>query len=697
MTQFTNIGQAFPLEKLGSDLARNGFNYESILNGLIDWDKTTSDTVNIRLTKETEPWFEDFSIPSKKALFDLDSIEVSTIGSIDYNSFAVDYILDTVVSGGSHVFTETTFRGDLDVDIVADEVYVIDSTEFVAGDVVVLSTSDGTIPGGLNDTKKFTLRSAASNTFTFYDEDDEEVDITGTGSGTITITKVDSDPSVDETDAGDILTLRLTANDNGLSEWETFYYQLVSEWTQFTPYKFGNLVSYEDLIYKVIVDIDNSVSSPLVDTGHFELLIKAWTNGDSYLKNDLVSYDGSLYKVNAESLPLVYTAPPEAIASNSYELYATQWVSGTSYNKGTYVFYSGNPYVAKSAVNNSTTSPVDAPTIWEFAVIISIPTMPLFELSTVGRWRATVDATKFVLKNVSTTKTPSTPETNISMRSSFKTRDPDSIYQKSVEVFSTSNYAFWPDDKTALWNVFNPVPTTNDGLLISERQDYSAVMVFEHTNAAIAKTVNYVNYDGPDLDQGLCVYLPVEIPVGEQCVANPEDGFTYEFFFRIWPNTNYTQDVTRDHIVNKSHIYVYSAPTLSNVKDNECGQPIAKFSIARLTNFYVFGENIAIPDKPVCYKATFIYSVVERKWITLDYYQLPDHIFLGPIGFVDPQNPANLDLNNDVLGEINPNASTIGYETGAFPLFQDPFSNPDLTPYRVSGDTELDIYRNRII
>ena len=30
-----NIGNAFPLEKLDSDISRNNYNYQSILNGLI--------------------------------------------------------------------------------------------------------------------------------------------------------------------------------------------------------------------------------------------------------------------------------------------------------------------------------------------------------------------------------------------------------------------------------------------------------------------------------------------------------------------------------------------------------------------------------------------------------------------------------------------------------------------------------------
>ncbi len=66
MADNSNIGYAFPLEKLGSDIARNNYNYQSILNGLIEWNNTNDDTVLIRLTKDTDPWYEDYEIPSKK-------------------------------------------------------------------------------------------------------------------------------------------------------------------------------------------------------------------------------------------------------------------------------------------------------------------------------------------------------------------------------------------------------------------------------------------------------------------------------------------------------------------------------------------------------------------------------------------------------------------------------------------------------
>ena len=231
---------------------------------------------------------------------------------------------------------------------------------------------------------------------------------------------------------------------------------------------------------------------------------------------------------------------------------------------------------------------------------------------------------------------------------------------------------------------------------MNNRQAYSAVMVFDHTRQDIAKTVNFINYDGPDLDKGLCIYLPVEVNVGDGGVALPEDGFTYEFYFRIWPRASYNGSTTRDHIINKSQIYVFNALSDDGIPDDSCSSPVAKFSMGRMTNFYMFGENISIPDKPVHYRATFIYNATDKKWHTLDYYQLPDHLFVGPVGFIDPQNPSNLDINNDALGNINPNAQFIGYETAGFPMFQDPFSNSDLSPYQTTTDEDLDSFENRI-
>jgi len=704
--QNTNIGYAFPLEKLGSDLARSSFNYQSILDGLIRWDKTNEDTVTIRIAKDSSPWFEDFSIPSKKTTLDLNAVESTVTDRVEEKAFAMESLLDLTLYGGSHIFTEAIFDGDLDVDIATDEIDLIDTTNdslINTGDSVIFETDTGTLPSPLSSTEKYVIRSKVGSKITLFEEDGTTVvDLTATGSGDVFMRRlgIDSDgtlianPLIDNSDPGDITAFRITVNNAGAATWELFYYALITAWESSGQYRAGNIVRHNDLLFKVLIDHKFSTGTPSLDTAHYAPLIQEWEEFKLFLKCDLVSYDGDLYIADNE----INSSLNPSVDGTNYTLYAEGWESGEGYDSGRYVFYNSEPYVATEEVLNSTSPPDVDTSRWERAVILSVPVMGSFNQSAVIRWQLEVDVTKFVLKNTFTTN--STPETNIEINTTVRTKEPDSIYQKRVDTFPTSNYAFWPYDKTSMWNITQKIADTDSTRPVTKRQDYSATMVFEHVNPE-AKTVNFINYDGPDLDQGLCVYLPVEVNVAgvgpSVCIATPEDGYTYDFYFRIWPNVNLTDDVTRDHIINKSQIYVYSAPSLDDVKNNTCGDPIAKFSMARTTNFYVFGENIAIPDKPVCYRATFIYSRVESKWITLDYYQLPDHVFVGPVGFIDPQNPANQDINNEVIGNINPNAQNIGYETGAFPLYQDPFSKPDLSPFKVSSLDELENFKNRII
>jgi hypothetical protein len=83
-----------------------------------------------------------------------------------------------------------------------------------------------------------------------------------------------------------------------------------------------------------------------------------------------------------------------------------------------------------------------------------------------------------------------------------------------------------------------------------------------------------------------------------------------------------------------------------------------------------------VPNRPVLVKAKFVYSAEDMAWKTYDYYQLPDHVFLSPNGFVDPSTPSD---------------DTYGVETAGFPLVQDPFSSVDLSSVLVD-----DSFRNRI-
>lgn len=224
--------------------------------------------------------------------------------------------------------------------------------------------------------------------------------------------------------------------------------------------------------------------------------------------------------------------------------------------------------------------------------------------------------------------------------------------KKGLAICNTCNYAQWPDDTSKVWNASR---TDNVN---------SAAMVFHHADAS-TKNTYIINYDGPDIDGGLKVYLPVVDKYYDGSVTEdvrPVDGATMEFMFRIWPNAALNGHETPDLTINKAHIYVLSAPVSDDLSN---AQVIAKFSMARLTNFYVWSENIAVPNRPVFYKARFVYSASAGSWKTWDYYQVPDHVFLSPKGFVDPSVREG-DGGYD------------GVETAGFPLMQDPFGGLDM-------------------
>ena len=599
MAKQTNIGQAFPLESLGSDIARNSFNYQSILGGLIEWDKTNDEQVIIRLAKDSDPYYEDFIIPSKKSVFDLNSFSSQAQGLVSEYHFAIDSALDVAYYGGTQ-----------------------------------------------------------------------------------------TDPN----DSGDIVTVRVTVTSNGGVPWHLYYSPMAPEWTSGGSYRMGNYVKQGHAWYKVLNDITSSVTAPSADPINFSRFDMEWVENASYAIGDIVKRNGSLYIAEQA----ISTSATDPSGDSHFGVYAQEWVSGQEYKKGSIVAYSSGAltltYIAKYDVS-STDTPMDDTENWTAKLLLKNPYSGDITSSTIVRWTADVDIDYLILRNASTIM-DSTEDVDLMLRTSIKTKEPESIYQRSVSVLPSSNYVRWPTDKSSIWSDGDIISPTNSSLNIRQRQPYSSVMVFNHIDSENAKTINFINYDGPDLDQGLCIYLPVESDVGSGGLAHPEDGFTFEFYIRIWPNVNYTDAVTRDHIVNKAQVYVYNAPNVDAVDSESCSDPIAKFSMARMTNYYTFGENISIPDKPVIYRATFVYSHSQNQWMTLDYYQLPDHVFMGPVGFVDPANPGNLDVNADMLGGINPNAAFIGYETGAFPTFSDVFSNPDLSPYRPDS---MDEFINRTI
>lgn len=102
MTTEPNIGQAFPLEKLASDIARSEYNYQAILNGLILWDKSTADEITIRLTKDTTPFFQEYTIKTRTFLASLNTPKIE-INNHGLGSPLREKYLDIILFGGSYV------------------------------------------------------------------------------------------------------------------------------------------------------------------------------------------------------------------------------------------------------------------------------------------------------------------------------------------------------------------------------------------------------------------------------------------------------------------------------------------------------------------------------------------------------------------------------------------------------------------
>lgn len=684
----SNVKNAFPLENLAGDIARNNFNYQSVLSGLIEWNTSKADTVTIRLSKDTNPYFEDYTIPTKKAMEISSKRNESSVSGMVYSgNFSMESIIEKSVYGGTFEYDTATFNPSTDIE--SNEILINATSSYWLGCAIKFVGDD--LPQEISASSLYYVVAFQENSIQISSTPSgSPMTITPTTtSSTATIVKYSTNPVRNQSDRGDVIVVKPTISSNGTTKWRLHYAPVIYDWESGSDYRFGNIVRHEDVFYHVIFSVSNSTIEPASDSLNFRRMFHEWEEGASYMKDDIVTLDGSAYVVRKD----VVAENTPANDPSAYRFYATEWTDDTDHNtytKGQLVYLDGKSYLCKNGIVNDVVSPDTDAENWMPVLLFRVPKSTAISATTVVKQEMDRDAALFILANDGL---DSNDTTKIHLSIETKEMEQNSIYDRSVGYFPTSNYACWPDTSTKIWRT-NDTYETRD-IDISKRQDYSAMMVFEHTDQEHAKTINFINYDGPDLDQGLCIYLPIvsEINGG---YAYPEDGFTYDFFFRIWPVAAYTNAATRDHIINKAQIYVYSAPDTASIKNDQCGKPIAKFSMSRATNMFIHGENVSIPDKPVCYRATFVYSKARETWMLFDYYQLPDHIFLGPVGFIDPNNPANLDINADTIGDINPNAAFIGYETAGFPLFQDPFTTTRLTPYRVDLEG-WEEFKNRIM
>ena len=630
-TQQVNIRDINPLEHLTADLAKARFNYESMLNGLVEWNNSKLKNVTVRLMCDTEPGFVDYTFPTKR------SSEGNGGNIADPYSWENSYSYTQRYPVSVMISDDPMNNDKIDIRTTVNE--AADSTWRLCASVV-LYDEQSTVERLVVDESTQVLQTS--------DEDNSTGNI---------LTHDGTDATVDyipgqfiriyypETAYSSLRWVNRKIN-KGETILDSNSHNVVNRWSldRINEYRQSDTMDYLFVVY------DGKVYRP---TGTINRSVPSAAGSGWEYYCDVFSEDGKLEHGK------VYL----------YDPYSTD----TDYKYGEFFVYTGEdtayaypPYdrIAEDG------QPVERNYNdgWENPSVILLPITPDFNKTNAVRWTTTTDIEALLLLRTGEGSADKVPD--IEIKPNVRLIGGTTEDNGGLAIFDTANYAEWPGT-TPKWSPGHNYSTdVTKG--INDKQNYSATMIFDHANPN-CKECNIVNYDGPDLDQGLIIYLPIE-SMQDDKIVYPKNGRTFEFLFRIWPNPAYNGHETADLIINKAQIYVYSVPNRNALNCHPA--PIAKFSMARLTNFYVFSENIAVPNRPVLIKAKFVYSDEEKTWKTYDYYQLPDCIFLSPNGFVDPSRPSD---------------ETYGVETAGFPLVQDPFSNYDLSPVLVD-----DSFRNRI-
>lgn len=630
-TQQVNIRDINPLEHLTADLSKARFNYESMLNGLVEWNNSKLKNVTVRLMCDTEPGFVDYTFPTKR------SSEGNGGNIADPYSWENSYSYTQRYPVSAMISDDPMNNDKIDIRTTVNE--AADSTWRLCASVVLYD-------------EQYTVERLVvdESTQVLHTSDDDN------STGNI-LTHDGTDATVDYI-PGQFIRIYYPAEGRSELKWvssaikagdaiiQTNTHNVVERWSldRLNDYRQSDTMDYLFVVY------DGKVYRP---TGTISRSVPSSKSSGWEYYCDVYSDDGKLEHGK------VYLYDPTGDANNyKYGEFFVYTGEDTAYAYPPYDLISEDDQPVERNYNDG----------WENPSVILLPITPNFNKTNAVRWTTTTDIEALLLLRTGEGSADKVPD--IEIRPNVRLIGGTTEDNGGLAIFDTANYAEWPGT-TPKWSPGHNYSTdVTKG--INDKQNYSATMIFDHANPN-CKECNIVNYDGPDLDQGLIIYLPVE-SMQDDKIVYPKNGRTFEFLFRIWPNPAYNGHETADLIINKAQIYVYSVPSRNALNCHPA--PIAKFSMARLTNFYVFSENIAVPNRPVLIKAKFVYSEEEQTWKTYDYYQLPDCIFLSPNGFVDPSRPSD---------------ETYGVETAGFPLVQDPFSNYDLSAVLVD-----DSFRNRI-
>ena len=645
-TNRVNLLDVNPLERITGDVAISQFNYESILNGLVQWDQSHNDKITIRLATRTDPYFVDYTIPTKY-FYDKNYGTINSAVLLAADNFAYKNRMKMTVSSGDPVTLRINAvdAGNTQWQLYKDVTVYNEVVEEPYSEPIEGSDQEETL-----DNVWFIKRSTE-----FKYEYDQE--------GLYFRMYDPSDPITKKFVIYKTLT-KIPAESPIEGEVDGFLYATINS----VSTKVARRMCIETTSTKPLYPAE------IVPEFYYSHLANTSSSGVVYSRLLNKEIDGT---------------QPFSSFTSGYKLFCSSYKLDAAYKEGDIVYYLGDFYISlvdapqfPPCIITSTTLRSDYdvyeehPDIWARVLVMPLNNSKISS-SGVLRVTADTDLNGFVLRNVG--RNESSEKTSVSIMGTIAIPGNESEQATGMNIIQTSNYANWPEFSTTKW-MEGTSYQTNSSLSSFDKQDYSAVMVFKHFgDDEHYRYKNIINYDGPDVDQGLCILLPVTITDENNVTHDPADGSIIDFLFNIWPNHKYDGRSVNDLIINKSQIYVYSVPDYGEYKTNGFNahtvEPIAKFSMARLVNFYMFSENVGVPDRPSVYKARFIYSKKEKRWKTYDYYQFPDHIFLSPHGFVDPSDP-----------------KAYSVQTAGFPLFQNPFSDFDLSAIHIDPTT----YRNQL-
>jgi len=580
-----NIRDVNPLEHITSDLAKTRTNFEAIMNGIVTWYNTDADNVTVRLSTDVDPFFVDYTFPSKKMYSG--NANTASDPSTPTSSLCYNDRVNLAVAAGETAVLRANVTGNsgkwrlFAMAVVHDEGFSVQaSRDYRRGDII------RRVDTNVDDKVVHT----------------DYVVTSGIAAG-------------DTMDSSNMAPLYHTwdIEDNSL------YMSLPLAFVEYGTNAGNNAMWFLSGTPKK--------GSPAVDSA-WTKIAWAWNNmtgaNEHYVEQDAPVFfhttnnpeeSGELYLHTGVGVSRKYCLPPYSDDGRTpnYESWLSRSVGNTD-------------------------------------DLVPVVLYPVDEITsaTVIRHVALTDLAGFVVVPMSV------PDDGSEVRIAANVSVPSEPSRQpgGIRVLPTANYTCWPESTGPKWD---------SGTVYGYDSDYTAKMVFHHRGAD-ARKVNVVNYDGPDLDRGLAIYLPVNDPAGIsegiETDCTPEDGYTMEFMFRIWPTPGLSGAESADLVINKAQIHVFSAAGTSD-EELMSAVTIAKFSMARVTTFHVWAENIAVPNRPVFYKAKFVYSAAAGNWVTYDYYQVPDCVFLSQ-GFVDPENPG------------------YGVETAGFPMMRDIFTSTDM-------------------